>query len=92
MSPATPWNTARTAPGSPIHRSPAPTSVRRSIRWSTSCATPSSRTVNTTAASGAPGKVFLNYPFLTGRSTRGSQLVGELMIQVLAKDVRRYGW
>jgi hypothetical protein len=35
---------------------------------------------------------FLNYPFLTGRSTRGSQLVGELMIQVLAKDVRRYGW
>jgi hypothetical protein len=47
----------RTAPGSPIHRSPAPTSIRRSIRWSTSCATPSSRTVNTTAASGAPGTV-----------------------------------
>lgn len=34
----------------------------------------------------------LDYPFLTGRSTQDSQLVGELMIQVLEKGARRYGW
>jgi putative intracellular protease/amidase len=34
----------------------------------------------------------LDYPFLTGRSTQDSTLVGELMIQVLEKGLRRYGW
>jgi putative intracellular protease/amidase len=34
----------------------------------------------------------LDYPFLTGRSTQDSQLVGELIIQVLEKGLRRYGW
>lgn len=34
----------------------------------------------------------LDYPFLTGRSTQDSQLVGELMFQALEKGLRRYGW
>jgi putative intracellular protease/amidase len=34
----------------------------------------------------------LDYPFLTGRSTQDSRLVGELMVEVLEKDLRRYGW
>ncbi|HEX3703480.1 MAG TPA: type 1 glutamine amidotransferase domain-containing protein [Vicinamibacterales bacterium] len=34
----------------------------------------------------------LDYPFLTGRSTQDSHLVGELMVQVLEKGIRRYGW
>ncbi len=34
----------------------------------------------------------LDYPFLTGRSTQDSRLVGELMIEVLEKGLRRYGW
>ncbi len=34
----------------------------------------------------------LDYPFLTGRSTQDSHLVGELMVQVLEKGLRRYGW
>lgn len=34
----------------------------------------------------------LDYPFLTGRSTQDSHLVGELMIEVLEKGLRRYGW
>ncbi len=34
----------------------------------------------------------LDYPFLTGRSTQDSQLVGELMIEVLENGLRRYGW
>jgi putative intracellular protease/amidase len=34
----------------------------------------------------------LDYPFLTGRSTQDSRLVGELMVQVLEKGLRRYGW
>ena len=34
----------------------------------------------------------LDYPFLTGRSTQDSQRVGELIIQVLEKGLRRYGW
>jgi putative intracellular protease/amidase len=36
--------------------------------------------------------IILDYPFLTGRSTQDSQLVGELMIEVLEKGLRRYGW
>jgi len=34
----------------------------------------------------------LDYPFLTGRSTQDSKLVGELMIEVLEKGLKRYGW
>lgn len=34
----------------------------------------------------------LDYPFLTGRSTQDSRLVGELMVQVLEQGLRRYGW
>jgi putative intracellular protease/amidase len=34
----------------------------------------------------------LDYPFLTGRSTQDSQLVGELMIEALENGLKRYGW
>lgn len=34
----------------------------------------------------------LDYPFLTGRSTQDSTLVGELMVKVLEQGLRRYGW
>jgi putative intracellular protease/amidase len=34
----------------------------------------------------------LDYPFLTGRSTQDSHLVGELIVQTLEKGLRRYGW
>jgi len=34
----------------------------------------------------------LDYPFLTGRSTQDSRLVGELMVKVLEQGLRRYGW
>lgn len=34
----------------------------------------------------------LDYPYLTGRSTQDSQLVGELMVEVLENGLRRYGW
>lgn len=34
----------------------------------------------------------LDYPFLTGRSTQDSRLVGELMVQVLEEGLRRWGW
>jgi hypothetical protein len=34
----------------------------------------------------------LDYPFLTGRSTQDSRLVGELMIEVLEQGLRRFGW
>ncbi|MEW5871023.1 MAG: type 1 glutamine amidotransferase domain-containing protein [Chloroflexota bacterium] len=34
----------------------------------------------------------LDYPFLTGRSTQDSRLVGELMIEALENGLRRYGW
>jgi putative intracellular protease/amidase len=34
----------------------------------------------------------LDYPFLTGRSTQDSRLVGELMIEVLENGLRKYGW
>lgn len=34
----------------------------------------------------------LDYPFLTGRSTQDSKLVGELMVKVLEEGLRRYGW
>jgi hypothetical protein len=34
----------------------------------------------------------LDYPFLTGRSTQDSTLVGELICQALEEDLKRYGW
>ena len=34
----------------------------------------------------------LDYPFLTGRSTQDSKLVGQLMVQVLENGLTRYGW
>jgi len=34
----------------------------------------------------------LDYPFLTGRSTQDSRLVGDLMVEVLENGLRRYGW
>lgn len=34
----------------------------------------------------------LDFPYLTGRSTQDSHLVGETAVQVLEHDLRRYGW
>jgi putative intracellular protease/amidase len=34
----------------------------------------------------------LDYPFLTGRSTQDSTLVGELVLKVLEEGLTRYGW
>ena len=34
----------------------------------------------------------LDYPFLSGRSTQDSHLVGELMSDVLERGLRRWGW
>ncbi len=34
----------------------------------------------------------LDYPFLTGRSTQDSKLVGELMVEALENGLKRYGW
>ena len=34
----------------------------------------------------------LDYPFLTGRSTQDSRLVGELVVEVLENGLQRYGW
>ena len=41
---------------------------------------------------GRTHSTILDYPFLTGRSTQDSHLVGELMVQVLENGLRRYGW
>ena len=34
----------------------------------------------------------LDYPFLTGRSTQDSALVGKIMVEVLENGLKRYGW
>lgn len=34
----------------------------------------------------------LDFPFLTGRSTQDSTLVGELMVKCLEQGLKRYGW
>ena len=34
----------------------------------------------------------LDYPFLTGRSTQDSALVGQIMVEVLENGLKRYGW
>jgi putative intracellular protease/amidase len=41
---------------------------------------------------GRTQSVILDYPFLTGRSTQDSRLVGEKMIEVLEQELRRWGW
>ncbi len=41
---------------------------------------------------GQTNSVILDYPFLTGRSTQNSHLVGELIVQVLDQGLRKYGW
>ncbi|MEX2535149.1 MAG: type 1 glutamine amidotransferase domain-containing protein [Trueperaceae bacterium] len=41
---------------------------------------------------GRTRSTILDYPFLTGRSTQDSRLVGELMVQTLENGTRRYGW
>lgn len=41
---------------------------------------------------GRTRSTILDYPFLTGRSTQDSHLVGEKMIEVLEHDLRRWGW
>lgn len=41
---------------------------------------------------GRTTSTILDYPFLTGRSTQDSRLVGELMVQTLENGTRRYGW
>lgn len=34
----------------------------------------------------------LDFPFLTGRSTQDSTLVGEVMVKCLEEGLTRYGW
>jgi putative intracellular protease/amidase len=41
---------------------------------------------------GRTRSTILDFPFLTGRSTQDSHLVGELMVEVLENGLRRYGW
>ena len=41
---------------------------------------------------GRTRSTILDYPFLTGRSTQDSRLVGETMVKVLEEGLRRYGW
>jgi putative intracellular protease/amidase len=41
---------------------------------------------------GRTRSTILDYPYLTGRSTQDSRLVGELMIEVLQNGLKRYGW
>lgn len=41
---------------------------------------------------GRTQSTILDYPFLCGRSTQDSKLVGEKMIEVLEQGLRRYGW
>jgi len=37
-------------------------------------------------------QTILDFPFLTGRSTQDSELVGQLMVQVLENGLQKYGW
>ncbi|KAB8144953.1 type 1 glutamine amidotransferase domain-containing protein [Chloroflexia bacterium SDU3-3] len=41
---------------------------------------------------GRTQSTILDYPFLTGRSTQDSRLVGEKIIEVLEGGLRRWGW
>ena len=41
---------------------------------------------------GRTQSTILDYPFLTGRSTQDSHLVGEKIVEVLENGLRRWGW
>ncbi|MFZ2491165.1 MAG: type 1 glutamine amidotransferase domain-containing protein [Thermoanaerobaculia bacterium] len=41
---------------------------------------------------GRKGSALVDYPFITGRSNNDSYKTGELLVQVLDKGLRRYGW
>lgn len=41
---------------------------------------------------GKTTSAIVDYPFITSRSTASSYLCGELLIQVLEKGLKRYGW
>lgn len=41
---------------------------------------------------GQPTSTILDYPFLTGRSTQDSTLVGQLMDCAITEGLKRYGW
>lgn len=41
---------------------------------------------------GNPTSVIVDYPFITSRSTPDSYLCGELVVAVLEKGLRKYGW
>ena len=41
---------------------------------------------------GREGSVIVDYPFITGRSNNDSYLTGEKMVEVLEKDLKRWGW
>ena len=41
---------------------------------------------------GRTRSTILDYPFLTGRSTQDSHLVGEKAVEVLENGLKRYGW
>ena len=74
-SPATAWSTTtRTAPAS---SAPTSTWARRRIRWSTSCATPPPPDGQYHGNFGHESSTIVDYPFITGRSTPDSYLVGE---------------
>jgi len=34
----------------------------------------------------------VDYPFITGRSTADSYKTGQLLVEVLEKGLKRYGW
>ncbi len=41
---------------------------------------------------GKATSVIVDYPFITGRSTSDSYLTGEKIVEVLEKNLQRYGW
>jgi putative intracellular protease/amidase len=41
---------------------------------------------------GKTTSVIVDYPFITGRSTPDSFLTGEMLVKVLEKGLKRYGW
>jgi putative intracellular protease/amidase len=41
---------------------------------------------------GRETSVIVDYPFITGRSTPDSYLTGQMVVEVLERGLRRYGW
>jgi hypothetical protein len=41
---------------------------------------------------GKETSVIVDYPFITGRSLQGAHEFGEQFVNVLDKDLKRYGW